>query len=105
MIIAIILSFILDYYISPSLIKRNRMSILVVIDAFVWSNVVLLPLEEIRPLYLFFYTSALFVYRIITQLTYAVFVPKGSTYKESKYDMLIVDMLNIVVLILIYKII
>jgi hypothetical protein len=95
----ITMSFILDYYISPLFIKKNRVSRLIAIDALVWSTCLLTLTLRFKAVNVPFWLVHLMIYRILSQVSYGYLVPKELFYKETKNDITILELINITVII------
>lgn len=75
----LLIHYLVSYYLSPNLIKRNRGTFLILIDGFVWAYMISWVIELPNVLFI-----SLFIIRIIFELAYSMFVPKGSTFDEFK---------------------
>lgn len=90
----LLIHYVISYYLSPNLIKRNRATVLVLIDGFVWAYMISYIMTLSNVLFI-----TLFIIRISFELTYSMFVPKGSTFNEFKNSLYIMEVSYIAIAI------
>ncbi|MFA5635976.1 MAG: hypothetical protein WC977_08720 [Anaerovoracaceae bacterium] len=90
----LLIHYVISYYLSPHLIKRNRATALVLIDGFVWAYMISWVIGLSNILFI-----SLFIIRIILELNYSKFVPKGSTFDEFKKILYTMEIVYIVIAI------
>lgn len=90
----LLIHYVISYYLSPNLIKRNRATVLVLIDGFVWSYMISYVMGLSNVLFI-----TLLILRIALELTYSMFVPKGSTFDEFKKTLYLMEISYIIIAI------